>query len=323
MPHVDLDLDHSVSEKYLHKDSKIKLLMGNNKLTRLPGTLFSVENLTTLSLRGNNLTELPPAVGHCRNLKELNIAYNKLTHLPFEVIEMIPNTTIYLYGNKLYEVERRSEEEWAEQGHARFDGEVFAEPGPARVWYLGRGPVQFTDTGGRVYSSYTIPAKGGAANQMQITTEQTRPTTTHRRTRHQQLKTRSPALATGVPSLAELCARSLVLAGQSEPYLDTPAGDTPDLVSRTCGAVRQTLYQGGQSCAICKTAFVTARAQWVEFYVRLDSYETSAGAVVPRLPSSRQTIGEYLLPSLRKGCSWKCVPYGREPEPWSVMPLQS
>jgi hypothetical protein len=322
VPHVDLDSDHSVSEKYLHKDSKIKLLMGNNELTRLPGTLFSVENLTTLSLRGNNLRELPPVIGQCRNLKELNISYNKLAHLPFEVIEMIPKTTIYLYGNKLYEVERQYEEKWAEQGHARFSGEELAEPGSARVWYLGRGPVQFTDTGGRIYSSYTIPERGGAGHQVQPTTEQTPPTTTHHPSRHKQPANRRPALATRVPSLAELCARSLVLAGQSEPYIDTPAGATPDLVSSTCSAVSQTLYQGGQRCAICKAAFVTPRAQWIEFYLRQDACTTSAGVVVPSFLSTRQAIGEYIIPSLRKGCSWRCVPYGKEPEPWSVMPLR-
>lgn len=320
MPHVELDLNHPVSEKYLHKDSKIKLLLSNNALTRLPGTLFSVENLTTLSLRGNDLTELPPALGRCRNLKELNIAYNKLTHLPFEVIEMIPNTTIYLYGNKLYEVERRSEEEWAKQWHARFSGEEVGKSDPARVWYLGRGPVQLTDTGGRICSSYTLPASGGAGNRMQTTSEQIPPSTTRHRGQHQQSTKSSPALATRVPSLAEICARSMVVASQSEPYVDVPAGDALDLVSRTCSAVSQSLYQGGQWCAICKTPFVTARAQWIEFYIRLDFSESSAGVVVPRSLSNWQTVGEYLLPSLRKGCSWKCVPYGREPEPWSIIP---
>lgn len=333
VPHLDLQVDHPDEGKYLHRESNIKLLMANNLLTRLPGTIFAIENLTILSLRGNSLTELPPAIGQCRNLLQLNVAYNKLSHLPFEVIEMIPKTDVIHYGNNFYELDARCIEDLAETtpepapdpdniGHSRFD----PRNRHMRAWYTGRGAVQFTDTTGRVYSSFTVPATGGSEDRIRLATEHTPPSTSYQG-QSKRGTGRNVDWTTRVPSLAELCARSLVRAGQSDSYADM-AGEA-DLVSKCYAAAGETMFQGGQWCAVCKKPFVIPRTQWIEFY--FSHYPAETGSeIVPtknlnggRIRGNRESfVGQFTCPSLRRGCSWKCVPYGREPKRWSCVPLK-
>jgi hypothetical protein len=67
----------------------IQLFLSGNKLTSLPRELFSLDNITVLSLRNNTLTTLPPAIGQLKNLKELNIAQNSIRYLPWEMMDLI------------------------------------------------------------------------------------------------------------------------------------------------------------------------------------------------------------------------------------------
>ncbi|KAI0690213.1 hypothetical protein BC835DRAFT_1307995 [Cytidiella melzeri] len=71
-----------------HVLNEVNLLLGNNAITKLPVELFSLHNLTVLSMRNNLLTFLPPQIALLTNLRELNVAQNKLTYLPAEMLEM-------------------------------------------------------------------------------------------------------------------------------------------------------------------------------------------------------------------------------------------
>ncbi|KZT21164.1 hypothetical protein NEOLEDRAFT_1181926 [Neolentinus lepideus HHB14362 ss-1] len=86
---------------------EIHLFLRGNSIKALPNEMFTLSNLTVLSLskaaprrvqggpnnlllsQGNNsLTILPPEVVHLINLKELNVGNNKLKYLPAELLSM-------------------------------------------------------------------------------------------------------------------------------------------------------------------------------------------------------------------------------------------
>lgn len=60
-----------------------------NSLRRMTPSLFSLQYLTSLKLRGNGIEELPPQINQLQNLQELDVSLNKLQYLPFELLEML------------------------------------------------------------------------------------------------------------------------------------------------------------------------------------------------------------------------------------------
>lgn len=69
----------------LHKENSeaatLKLFLGGNALTRLNPLLFTIKNLSVLSLRANHLTSLPSEIALLENLVELSIGNNMLVSL--------------------------------------------------------------------------------------------------------------------------------------------------------------------------------------------------------------------------------------------------
>ncbi|KAI6101324.1 hypothetical protein F5141DRAFT_1066054 [Pisolithus sp. B1] len=66
----------------------LQLYLSGNKISSLPPELFTLQNLSVLSLRSNQLTYLPGDICRLKNLKELNISLNRLTYLPWEIRDM-------------------------------------------------------------------------------------------------------------------------------------------------------------------------------------------------------------------------------------------
>lgn len=68
----------------------IMLYLANNSLSSngLHPNLFSLQNLTVLSLRNNRLKSVPAVIGELRGLKELNLATNCLEYLPAELLQL-------------------------------------------------------------------------------------------------------------------------------------------------------------------------------------------------------------------------------------------
>jgi hypothetical protein len=67
----------------------LQIYLSGNSLSSLPCELFSLDNLTVLSLRNNNLGVLSPHISNLRNLVELNIAGNGLRYLPWEFLDLV------------------------------------------------------------------------------------------------------------------------------------------------------------------------------------------------------------------------------------------
>ena len=87
-------------DHYAPLTPEIKLFLAKNELVSLPPELWTLANITVLSLRNNELTELPPSISRLRNLQELNIAGNQLRWLPWEMLDlMLPSNRKLVHLN--------------------------------------------------------------------------------------------------------------------------------------------------------------------------------------------------------------------------------
>lgn len=84
------------------KDENIHLYLSKNMITRLPNELWTLENLTILSLRGNKLTYLPPEIGNLKNLRDLNVSANQLSYLPSELNNLPNLRELAVHPNHLF-----------------------------------------------------------------------------------------------------------------------------------------------------------------------------------------------------------------------------
>ncbi|KAI5480017.1 leucine rich repeat domain containing protein [Pseudohyphozyma bogoriensis] len=69
---------------------QLTITLRNNLLTAdsISFTLFSLKNLTLLSLHNNPLGRLPEGIGRCTRLETLNVANTKLEYLPAEILRL-------------------------------------------------------------------------------------------------------------------------------------------------------------------------------------------------------------------------------------------
>ncbi|KAJ4380357.1 hypothetical protein N0V86_004668 [Didymella sp. IMI 355093] len=75
--------------QYRSMEPALYVNFSQNSLRRMTPSLFSLQYLTSLTLRGNNIEELPPQIRQLSNLRELDVSLNKLQYLPFELLEML------------------------------------------------------------------------------------------------------------------------------------------------------------------------------------------------------------------------------------------
>ncbi|OCK76444.1 hypothetical protein K432DRAFT_385441 [Lepidopterella palustris CBS 459.81] len=76
-------------EQYDAFTPSIQLFLSGNALRSLPPEMWSLQNITVLSLRNNGLTELPPCIAQLKNLFELNVSGNRLRWLPWELLDLL------------------------------------------------------------------------------------------------------------------------------------------------------------------------------------------------------------------------------------------
>ncbi|PWN37120.1 uncharacterized protein FA14DRAFT_170008 [Meira miltonrushii] len=83
-------------------NNKLELYLAKNNLRTISSALFSVTNLTVLSVRGNKLKELPPAIGDLKNLTELNVSSNELRYFPSEIQKLRLTKFAYFPNKNLF-----------------------------------------------------------------------------------------------------------------------------------------------------------------------------------------------------------------------------
>ncbi|KAI4162755.1 MAG: hypothetical protein LQ342_003642 [Letrouitia transgressa] len=262
----------------------IRIFLANNALLTLPGTLFSISWLTVLSLRSNELTFLPPAISRLEHLYELNLSNNNFRFLPFELRSLVCKDrlrVLSLFPNPFLRplpktsVERRQ---------------------PSCPVYATR--VAYFDIHGNPnYGCLTLPSK--VSCYWPATTPTTRLTI--------------PQDQDCTPSLLELSLRACSTSPQIAqlPFLLPPKA--PGFLRQHLENAYWLTTQGGQACTVCGKPFIVPRTEWIEWWV----LEPKKYGWLENGFPQRQRLAptKPLVPLLRRGCSWACVPEDSEKEP--------
>ncbi|KAF7562725.1 hypothetical protein G7046_g1386 [Stylonectria norvegica] len=203
-----------------HKDPELKIYLAMNSLTRVPGAIFDLTHLTTLSLRGNKLTEIPPAISKLHRLKELNVSQNRLRYLPIELLDLFGLNsslrTLVIHPNPLLQPELDLET------RAGSDSEVSLAPDLQNALFdlsdlsrdklerlltpvlvsrsLGRSPVQLSNTSGRVISDFRLPLESTQLVSVETFKNDERSPSSHLTSHNAPDKRRSRISSSGVPS---------------------------------------------------------------------------------------------------------------------------
>ena len=305
-----------------HKEPRIKLYLANNSLSRVPGAVFNIENLTVLSLRGNCLGELPPSIGKLRNLQALNVAQNKLKCLPAELLSLMgPRGSLedlVLHPNPFYQPDNLPFHTWGSLDYETLTfGATDTNDNTSWTGYStslrSRSPVQFSGSTGTIYSDFHLEPT--APNSNLISCEDFWSLAMPSRAPWQ---SRSQAFdlfedpSTRVPTLFELALRAASQAPEIEELADQVAGLVPQHIPPLLKRAARVRETGGQSCCICHQQVVVPQTEWLEwrqvFHCKI-IYDSSTSTRNSILRTYGNQDGNTIwVPFLRKGCSWKCVP---------------
>lgn len=312
------------------KDPELKIYLAQNRLTRVPGALFDLTYLTTLSLRGNKLSELPPAISRLHNLRELNVSQNRLRHLPVELLDLFDwgskLKTLVLYPNPFFKPEHDLESlgMMGTQNPPTIlefdkrDGREKLIP-PLMSRSLGRSPTQLSNTMGRVLSDFRLPPNY-AVQSLPMETSNDEDAQREMSTSSQASEVSADiSNPTKVPSLLEVALRACYESSQ----LPETVNYMPDGLLHLRQLLRRSVRQkqaGGIRCSRCRKKHVVSTIEWVEWReLRVNmrvSHNIEAVQVVPA-PLSR-VEDERAVPFLHRGCSWRCGPVQVEGKRWEI-----
>jgi hypothetical protein len=311
----------------------LKIFLASNRLSKLPEELFNLEHLTVLSLRSNHIYELPPAIGKLHNLTELNISQNRLQYLPFEILDLFSDTShlqsFQIHPNLFHEPQYPAVEK---SGTHPEEGEVAEETVPGngtaprhratygvspderqrtwhpqwRVSYRCRTEVRYLDINGAhikgpTLSNHTLFGPRKFPNGIPIVGANDIPT---------------PPTPRGndisrVPSLLEVALN----ACSRTPHLPNLASelpeDCPESFPGLLALAAEKKESGGSRCTICKRSFVIPRTEWIEWWeiTKAPENEGAASAASPLKPvENERDVIESMVPLVRRGCSWLCLP---------------
>lgn len=317
---------------FVQREPELKLFLASNSLTRLPGSLFDINHLTVLSLRGNQFTELPSAISKLSNLRQLNISQNRFKYLPAEFLDLFKVggnfRDLSLFVNPFLQPEQ------AAQSDEENGGQSILQPAPyASIRYkwlfdddkvpryltrwLGRSPLQISDSNGQILSEFRLPsAKESSVTHLPVAVGSDQfglPAS---------VSSRSPLKETArpsvVPSLIELALQSCYRTSQLrelESYIPEGLSHLQKLLQRASSQ----RDNGGVSCSTCGKTLVVPRLEWIEWR------EICRGTVLP-LPDRGTTNvitrpftkdeTEMAVPFLYRACSWRCGPKDLEKNKW-------
>lgn len=313
IPHVDKDVF------FEQRQPAIQLYLAANGIDRFPTGVLNIQHLTVLSLRGNNLRELPPALASLTQLRFLNVAQNALQYLPAELLTLLkprgrledlkcqPNPffdikedSYHVYGSAEYELGTFGVTE-----EACSEKEGFKLTATLRA----RSPVQFSHRG-TVVSNFKLPPAQDVSTGVRwniLEQEKFWHLQTPRAARQGQRR--------GPASLFEQALRVAVTGTNhdiTQQLLCDPMA--PDHLLPTFQRAAEVEELGGQSCCVCKRDMVVPATEWVEFR-ELDRVKMENNGSVPTVGESPEhhragrNREECLVPFLRRGCSWHCIPF--------------
>jgi hypothetical protein len=115
-----------------------------------------------------------------------------------------------------------------------------------------------------------------------------------------------------VPSLLEValnaCSRTTHFPSLAA-YLH---GDIPEHIPEILANASSKKESGGSKCTICKRNFFIPRTEWIEWWeiakvLNPGAVQASAASPLRQMENERDVL-ESMVPLIRRGCSWLCVP---------------
>lgn len=331
---------------FVQEVPKLQLYLYHNRLTRLPGPLFDVMHLTTLSLRGNQLTEVPQAIYKLQNLTELNLSQNRLQHLPVELLDLLdvraPFRMLAIWPNPLF----RPAEDFEALKYddalswSRRLPQLQARPPrlgprhPLLSWLeteyvdhcratesrlierrVGRSLIQRADGMGRVISEFTLPTLDPES-----LTQERLPVGRRWKPRVEESDLETPPEQEGkidksmaesqVPSLVETVLRQIQKTEHLSEIMEYVSHEMPHLLKPIERVIRQK-EAGGMICSRCRKAIVVPVAEWIEWrelaHVGLDMNKRTRDVRAFVAPMS-VVQDEKWVPFLHRACSSRCGP---------------
>jgi len=312
-------------------EPKLKIFLASNELTTLPGELFNLDRLTVLSLRGNQLHELPPNVGKLSNLKELNLSQNGLRYLPYEILELFSDTSrlnsLHLHPNLFHEPQfPLSEEDVKPEQEIQYNfglgkrtrvrprrGAVCAVSpvDRRRSWHTqwkitsqARTEVRFLAINGALVKGPSFPVNtenlGSTHNKIPVADVDDSP--------------EPPSAGNGcsrAPSLLEVALAACAKTSQLPFLANFLPEDSPSSLHELLTKAAERKESGGSKCTICARSFIIPRTEWIEWWEIakvVDNNVTAGGANSSRQMENERDVLESMVPLMRRGCSWLCVP---------------
>ncbi|EKD16456.1 leucine Rich Repeat family protein [Drepanopeziza brunnea f. sp. 'multigermtubi' MB_m1] len=328
-----------------HKlEPKLKLFLSSNNLTTLPGELFNLERLVALTVRNNELGELPPGIGKLKNLHELNLSQNGLRYLPYEILDLLKYdcdlNTLILHPNCFYEPQlpntRAPDVEEHLQKKIGLGNRVRKHPLQSTAVYVtqflgthwnknwkaefrARTDIRYLDITGKLLKGPILPNSEDETSQ----------SVTHSIPIADIEDVPRPPISRGsepsrAPSLIEVSLAACSKTPQL-PYLkDFLPEDSPPYLHNLLADAAAKKESGGSQCTVCKRNFVLARTEWIEWWKisKLEFKEFSAPGEALRGVENDRDVVESMVPLMRRGCSWLCVPeklVEREPHEDAVL----
>jgi hypothetical protein len=298
---------------------QLRVYLGSNRLEGIPGELCKLSGLTLLSLRGNKLAEIPSAIEKLDGAEVLNFGTNILHHLPYEILSITRNgnsclKSLLLHPNPFYQpadveigtssaftttptLSAPSREGWCQQYFCRTQVRFMNELG-----LVIQGP-EFDDTK-ELFSrnrSRSPRADDSSSMELQLPVAAANDIPEH---------PANGGRASRAPSLVELCVRSLARSTKLTDINEWLQGCDPFHMGRVLhdAAVLRESEGGDRLCTVCHGPFVIPRTEWIEWW-KIERLSAADNEPPPRSHSSwGRDATERLVPLMRRGCSWKCVP---------------
>ncbi|KAL7800144.1 hypothetical protein V8C37DRAFT_364259 [Trichoderma ceciliae] len=323
---------------FVQREPELKLFLSLNNLSRIPGTLFDLTHLTVLSLRGNQLTELPSAISKLRNLKQLNLSQNRFRHLPAEFLDFFKPggklRELALFVNPFLQPERRA------GSIGEDDRDTLLRPAPCTAHkyarlvdgaeipryltqWLGRSPLQFSNSNGQILSDFRLPLEeefsasllpvAVSSDQFGLSISFSPRTSLNVRRRE--------AKPSVVPSLVEIALQNCYRSSQLR-ELESYIPDGLSHLQRLLQRASSQKDMGGLTCSTCRKTIVVPPIEWVEWReLRISTVlarsEHRTTDVLTKPYTNNES--EMAVPFLHRACSWRCGPKDLEKNKrWSL-----
>ncbi|KAI1456817.1 hypothetical protein F4805DRAFT_212879 [Annulohypoxylon moriforme] len=305
------------------------LSLRSTLITELPPSIGNLRNLQTLNLSLTRLRHVPwelmDLLKYPSKLRTLNLHPN-----PFErpdhiepIITMgieVKNPSYDEFTPFVGEVLRIDHGKRVRFWLDKQDG-VAADPSPCHYlkkprWaaaILARSPVQYSNSQGVVISKFRlqgprldVPLEEGSSSIRSIQTEDLRsPPAMPHSARNEFTSTTSRSR---VPSLFELALQACIKSGQLRDLPSLFPPNSPQSIIDVLGQVAEqseaNANPGNLPCSVCGRRVAVPMTQWIEWCLVGDLITDAVMRVEKPCIGQAQLV----VPFLRRGCSWRCLP---------------